>query len=156
MANHAASFTWVKSTMPRKIAAIYPTIIPINIEETLKKLPWNCFNTTMTTITRNPTSKCFQWPNPSEFVSPPPRYLIPTGSSDKPMDNTTRLVTTGANIFRNGLIKKPSTISINAPIMDAPRIAPYPLASPITFAVPMNPELVPITTGSPEPIFQIG
>jgi len=68
----------------------------------------------------------------------------------------TKEVTTGGNNFFNGLIKYPRTISKIPPIKQAPINAPYPYKAPIAFAVPIKPELVPITIGNLAPTFHTG
>ena len=133
---------------------MYPTIIPINIDESFKN-PLNCLRTSITIITVVPTNKWFNEPK-SLAPAPPPKYLIPTGNKDKPIDIITKLVTIGGNNFLSGFIKNPKIASIIPPTKPAPIIAPYPYCKPIACAVPINPELVPITIGSFAPTGPIG
>ena len=58
---------------------------------------------------------------PKSFaLLPPPKELIPTEISERPMESTTVPVTTGGKNLRRGLRKKPSTLSKMPPMMDAP------------------------------------
>ena len=101
---------------------MYPTIIPINIDESFKN-PLNCFSINITIITVVPTKRWFNEPK-SLAPAPPPKYLIPTGNKDNHIDIITRLVTIGGNSFLSGFIKKPKTNSIIPPTNVAPIIEP--------------------------------
>ena len=134
---------------------MYPTIIPIKIADVFINPLVKFCNTIITKITTVPTIKCFGDPKSAE-PAPPAKYLIPTGSNESPIEITTKLVTIGGNNFLNGLMKNPKTISNTAPTNEAPIIAEYPYVAPIAFCVPINPELVPITTGNPLPTLKNG
>ncbi len=84
---------------------MYPIIIPNKTDDSPKN-PLNCLNINIDIITVVPTNKCCQLPK-SLTPAPPPKYLIPTGKSDNPIDTTTKLVTIGGNNFLSGFIKNP-------------------------------------------------
>ena len=68
---------------------------------------------------------------PKSFAElPPPKELMPTEISDRPILSTTVPVTTAGKNLRSGLRKKPSTVSNRPPRMDAPIIAPYAITPP--------------------------
>ena len=148
------------------MATIYPAISPIRMEEILKK-PVNIWRIKIIVKkTKSAINRFFIEPNSGvcSRPTPPPTNLMPTGISEIPKVVTTVPVTTWGRNLRSGFTINPSINSIKPPMRDAPRIAAYPFdqspiaayCSPTPIATGIKPELVPITVGSPEPIFQIG
>ena len=138
------------------IAAIYPTIIPIRMEDELSTPLVQCLKNSITTSTRHARSRFSAEPK-SDAELPPPKELIPTPISDNPMESTTVPVTTDGKKRRNGFKNAPRTVSMKPPMIEAPMMAPYPkIPPPIMFATllntPINPELVPMMIGTFPPI----
>ena len=97
--------------------------MPIRMAEELRKPVVQCLKNRMTTRT-NSASRRFSMEPKSFALLPPPKELMPTEISDRPMDRTTVPVTTGGKNLRRGLRKKPSTLSKIPPMIDAPIMAP--------------------------------
>ena len=134
---------------------IYPMIIPNRIEADERIPLVKCLRRMMENNTAKPISRLVSEPK-SLLLLPPPNELTPTLIRDRPIAVTTVPVTTLGKKRRRGLSRNPRTISKRPPIMQAPRIAPYPITPPPIDAAaplktPMNPELVPITQGSLAP-----
>ena len=68
---HAAFLTSVKSTIPKHIDRIYPTIIPINTDDTLKNPFVNCFKAIITITTIVATNRFLGDPKSSDDDPPP-------------------------------------------------------------------------------------
>ena len=97
--------------------------MPIRMEEELRKPVVQCLKKRMTTRTKRASSRFST--EPKSFAPlPPPKELMPTEISDRPMDRTTVPVTTDGKSLRRGLRKMPSTLSNRPPRMDAPMMAP--------------------------------
>ena len=98
-------------------------MMPMRMEEELRKPVVQCLRNRMTTSTKIASSRFST--EPKSFAPlPPPNELMPTEISDRPMDSTTVPVTTEGNSLRRGLRKTPRTLSKMPPRMDAPIMAP--------------------------------
>ena len=97
--------------------------MPMRMAEELRKPVVQCLKIRMTTSTNRASSRFSTEPK-SLALLPPPKELMPTEISDRPMDSTTVPVTTGGKNLRRGLRKKPSTLSKMPPMMEAPMMAP--------------------------------
>ena len=95
----------------------------MRMAEELRKPVVQCLKNRMTTSTNSARSRFSTEPK-SLALLPPPKELMPTEISERPMESTTVPVTTGGKNLRSGFRKKPSTLSKIPPMMDAPMIAP--------------------------------
>ena len=130
--------------------------MPTKIADEPRKPLQPCLTTRITTSTNSASSRFSI--EPKSFAElPPPKELMPTEISDRPILSTTVPVTTAGKNLRSGLRKKPSTVSNRPPRMDAPIIAPYAITPPPMVAAtllntPIKPELVPMMIGTLPPI----
>ena len=98
-------------------------MMPMRIEEALRKPPVACFTHRMTARTMRARQKFSKEPK-STALLPPPKALTPTLMRLKPMERTTVPVTMDGKNLRNGFKKKPRTVSKRPPMIEAPMMAP--------------------------------
>ena len=136
------------------VAATTPMRVPRAIAHVLVIPLVNCLRKITETSTINPKAR-FEGEPKSCTPTPPAKFLIPTGSRDSPMDNTTTPVTIGGKNFLILLINVPRKASNIPPTRAAPRTPYIPYLLPIESATGTKAKLVPTTTGSLAPIFPI-